>query len=407
MPSPIHVCQAGDYGRLVGRHAIDRLKAKAKPLAGRHITHISSTYYGGGVAELLSSLTLLMHSLGIRAGWRIIQGSSDFFGVTKRIHNALQGAKIDWTPRKQQIYEGTVYCNALRNNLDHEFVIVHDPQPLPLVEHYRKRGPWIWRCHVDLTAPNPRLWSYLRHFVERYDAAVLSLPEYRRKLKIPQLCFAPALDPFSVKNREMSKREIDERLRHYQIPTDLPLVVQVSRFDRWKDPEGVIEAFQITRKRVDARLVLLGGPATDDPEGEEVYDDLLRHASDRVLILSYEDTALVNALQRKAAVVVQKSIREGFGLTVTEAMWKGAAVVGGDVGGIRHQIQDGQNGFLVTGVRETADRIAHLLRNPALRARMGAAARKSVQERFLMTRLLEQWLDLFNSFETVFRMKGR
>jgi len=169
----------------------------------------------------------------------------------------------------------------------------------------------------------------------------------------------------------------------------------------------VIEAFAIAAKRVDARLVLLGGPATDDPEGEEVYDDLLRHASDRVLILSYEDTALVNALQRKAAVVVQKSIREGFGLTVTEAMWKGAAVVGGDVGGIRHQIQDGQNGFLVTGVRETADRIAHLLRNPALRARMGAAARKSVQERFLMTRLLEQWLDLFNSFETVFRMKGR
>ncbi len=242
--------------------------------------------------------------------------------------------------------------------------------------------------------------------IERYDAVVLTLKDYEQRLSTPQLYFLPAIDPFSIKNREMSREDVDERLAHYDIPTDLPLVVQVSRFDRWKDPEGVIRAFKLARKEVDCTLVLLGNVATDDPEGAEVYHSLLEQREDRIIILSRQDTALVNALQRRAAVVLQKSLREGFGLTVTEAMWKEAAVIGGDVGGIRYQIEDGVNGYLVSSVEEAAERIVRLVKDEELRAEMGRKAKESVRKDFLMTRYLEQYLDLFGSFETDYRLKG-
>jgi trehalose synthase len=286
-------------------------------------------------------------------------------------------------------------------------VIIHDPQPLPMIDHYRKNGPWIWRCHVDLSNPHRQLWNYLVPYIERYDAVILSIREYRRKLKTPQLFFMPAIDPFSILNREMTDGEMEERLGHYGIPTDLPLVVQVSRFDRWKDPRGVIEAFRIARKEVDATLVLLGNVATDDPEGAGVYESLLDSREERIIVLSHQDTALVNALQRKAAVVLQKSIREGFGLTVAEAMWKGTPVIGGNAGGIRYQIRNGVNGFLVSSVEEAATRMVQLLKDERLRERMGRKARESVRNDFLLTRYLEQYLDLFNSFETVYRLKNR
>lgn len=273
-----------------------------------------------------------------------------------------------------------------------------------MITHYKKRCPWVWTCHVDLSNPNPELWAYLRRFVERYDAVILSLKEYEKELRTPQVFFMPAIDPFSLKNREMEESEIDERLAHYGIPVDLPLVVQISRFDPWKDPKGVIEAFKIARKEVDATLVLLGNVATDDPEGEEIYRGLVSEREERILILSKEDSGLVNALQRRAAVVLQKSLREGFGLTVAEAMWKGTPVIGGNAGGIRHQITDGVNGFLVSSVEETAERIVTLLKNEGLRRKMGALGRKIVQERFLMTRYLEQYLDLFGAFETIYRL---
>lgn len=393
-----------DYEPFVGAVMIERIKQKARPLQALHITHVNSTYYGGGVAELLSSLTLLMNSVGIKTGWRVIQGSPDFFSVTKKMHNALQGGEIDLSELKQGIYEGVVYENAIRNHLDHDRVIVHDPQPLPLVNHYQQKGPWIWRCHIDLTNPNRELWNYLAPFIERYDAVILTLEEYAQKLKVPQVFFMPAIDPFSIKNKEMSEDEIQERLDYYDIPTDLPLVTQISRFDRWKDPEGVIQAFKLARKEVDATLVLLGNIATDDPEGERVYQSLLDYREERIIILSREDTALVNALQSRAAVVVQKSIREGFGLTVAEAMWKGTPVIGGNVGGIRYQIEDGVNGFLVSSVEEAADRIVQLIKNETLREQMGQRARESVRKRFLMVRLLEQYLELLNSFETIYRL---
>ena len=405
-PRNFSLVSVEDYEPLVGPESIERLLRKAARLSDLHIVNVSSTYYGGGVAELLSSMTLLMNRAGIHTGWRIIQGRPDFFSVTKKMHNALQGAELELTEQKVRIYEEVAYENAVRVHLDHDLVIVHDPQPLPMIRHYKKKAPWIWRCHVDMTEPNPDLWTYLKGFVERYDAVVLSLPEYAQNLTTPQRFIMPAINPFSTTNKELTDEEIDERIARYDIPTDLPLVVQISRFDKWKDPQGVIEAFRIARKEVDCTLVLVGNVATDDPEGQKVFESLCECADERIRILSVQDSALVNALQRRAAVVLQKSLREGFGLTVAEAMWKGAAVIGGKVGGIKHQIEDGVSGFLVENVEQTAERIVQLVKDEALRRSLGERARQSVREHFLMTRLMEDWLDLLASFETVFQLKG-
>ena len=395
-----------DYKSIVGASTVDRILSKARDLRDLHIVNVSSTYYGGGVADLLSSMTLLMNAAGIQTGWRVIQGRPDFFSITKKMHNALQGDDINLTELKTQIYEEVALENAARNHIDHDVVIVHDPQPLPLIRHYRKKAPWIWRCHVDLSRPNTELWSYLAPLIERYDAVVLSLPAYAQKLAAPQRFIAPAINPFSTTNKELTDEEIAEQLAHYNIPTDLPLVVQVSRFDKWKDPRRVIDAFQIARKQIDCTLVLVGNIATDDPEGQDVFAGLCQRTEERIRILSVQDSALVNALQRKAAVVLQKSIREGFGLTVTEAMWKGAAVIGGRTGGIAHQIEDGVNGFLVDSVEEAADRIVTLLRDRSLASRLGQNAKEAVRARFLMTRLMEDWLDLIGAFEANFRLRG-
>lgn len=397
-----------DYEQWVGAETVERIMKKAEGLQHLHISNVNSTFYGGGVAELLRSFTLLMNSVGIKTGWRAIQGAPDFFSITKKMHNALQGGEINLSDRKMKIYEDVIYENSVRNHLEgHNMVIIHDPQPLPMVNYYKKSGPWIWRCHVDLSNPNKDLWNYLLPFIEKYDAVIVSIDEYRQNLETPQLFFMPAIDPFSILNREMSEEEMRERLNHYKIPTDLPLVVQISRFDRWKDPEGVIRAFQLARKQVDCTLVLLGNVATDDPEGAEVYESLLDSREERIIILSHQDTSLVNALQRKATVVLQKSIREGFGLTVSEAMWKGTPVIGGNVGGIRYQIENGVNGYLVSSVREAAKRIVQIVTDENLRQRLGRNARETTRKKFLLTRYLEQYLDLFSSFETIYRLKRK
>jgi len=395
-----------DYEPYVGAQTIERLMKKAKALQDLHVVHVNSTYYGGGVAELLSSMTLLLNNLGIKTGWRIIFGPPDFFRITKGMHNAIQGGDINLSDYGKKLYEIIVYENSIRMRLDHDIVVIHDPQPLPLINHYRKKGPWIWRCHVDLSNPNRELWDYLKTFIEKYDAVIVSIKEYAQQLKTPQLFFMPAIDPFATKNRDLGEEILNERLKRYDIPTDLPLVVQISRFDRWKDPEGVIKAFNIARREVDCTLVLLGNVATDDPEGQEVFESMLEYQDERIIIRSVEDAALVNALQRRAAVVLQKSIREGFGLTVTEAMWKGTPVIGGKVGGIPSQIQDGVNGFLVTSIEEAADRIVRLLKDEDLRQRMGREARETVRKNFLLIRLVEQYLDLFSSFEPSYRLKN-
>jgi trehalose synthase len=401
------VMRVEDYEPFIGAEAVQRILTKAKPLRGFHVTNINSTYYGGGVAELLSSMTLLMNRLDIQAGWRVLQGSPEFFGFTKKMHNALQGMPLDFTYRLKQMYETIVFENSIRNHIDHDLVVIHDPQPLPIIRHYKKKSPWVWRCHIDLSNPHEELWEYLTPFINQYDAVIFSIPEYAKPLTPPQLFFLPAIDPFSAKNRPLTDSEMDGYLQCYGIPTDLPLIVQVSRFDPWKDPVGVIEAFKLARKEVDCTLVLLGNFASDDPEGAEIYESMVQSREERILILpNGDDTTLVNTLQRRAAVVLQKSLREGFGLTVTEAMWKGTPVIGGNVGGIRHQIEDGVNGFLVSSVEDAARRIVDLLRDPGLRERMGAKARETVAARFLLTRYLEQYLDLFNSFEPTFRLAG-
>ncbi len=396
-----------DYEPYVGAEQIERILQKAKALADCKVVHVNSTYYGGGVAEILDPLSLLMNNVGIDTSWLLIKGEPDFFSVTKKMHNALQGGKINFTEMKTTIYEDSLQKNAIRMNLnDFGRVVIHDPQPLFLINHFKKSCPWIWRCHIDLSSPDQELWDYMAPVVERYDAMIVSSESYKRSVQVPQLIFMPAIDPFSIKNKELSQAEIDERLEHYQIPTDLPLVVQISRFDTWKDPVGVIEAFKKARREVDATLVLLGNIASDDPEGPQIYESLLEQAEDRIILISQDDSALVNALQRSAAVVLQKSIREGFGLTVTEAMWKGTPVIGGNVGGIPLQIQDGYDGFLVSSVDEAAERIVTLLKYANLREQMGRRARENVGKKFLLSRLLEQYIDLLDAFDISFHLRN-
>src|SRR5438477_3523362 len=362
--------QIEDYEPFIGAENVQRIREKAAKLKGLRVVNFNSTYYGGGVAEMLSSLTLLMNSLGLRTEWRVIQGTPDFFSITKKMHNALQGSEIDLSEIKKEIFEQVIYEISMRNFLEHDFVIVHDPQPLPLIEHYEKKCPWVWRCHIDLSRPDAQMWKYLRRWIDNYDAVIVSCPEYKHEMKPPQHVFMPAINPFNIKNRQLSDKEIDERLARYKIPTDLPLVVQVSRFDPWKDPEGVVKAFKLARREVEATLVLLGNFVTDDPEGAATYEALRACQEERILILTKgDDTALVNALQTRASVVLQKSLREGFGLPVAEAMWKGRAVIGGNVGGIRYQIEDEVNGFLVSSIEEAAERMVRLLKDEKLRER--------------------------------------
>jgi trehalose synthase len=388
------------YEPLIGAAETERILRKAEGMCTQHVVHVSSTFYGGGVAEILTPLTLLMNAIGIETDWRMIQGTAAFFSCTKKLHNTLQGDDVSFSKEEKTIYEQVVLENALRLHVDDaDVVIVHDPQPLPLVKHFADREiPWLWQCHVDLSSPDQEVWNYLRGFVEQYDAAIFSLPEYRKDLRIDQRFIAPAINPFSPKNTELTEAEINECLANYRIPKDRPLVTQISRFDRWKDPLGVIDAFRKARKQVDCTLVLAGNSAIDDPEGDVILETIHSSVDESVIVLTVEDPILVNALQRRAAVVLQKSVREGFGLTVTEAMWKGAAVIGGNVGGIRRQITDGESGFLVETIDQAAERMVQLLKDPALRERLGSRAKETVRKNFLMSRLLEDWLDLLASY---------
>jgi trehalose synthase len=387
----------GDYEAMIGGRATERLHNKAKRLQGLKVLHVNSTRHGGGVAEILSSLSPMMGDLGFQCDWLVIDGQPDFFAFTKEIHNALQGAPIEPTVEQRALHRAIVLDKiADPAQLSYDVIIVHDPQPLPLIE--RRRGQlWIWCCHIDVSASDHVAWDYLSPIVNQYDAAVFSLPEYAQNLRVPQHFIMPAIDPFSSINRLISRAEVLQLLAAHSIPTDRPLVVQAGRFDKWKDPAGVVEAFGMASRDGAATLVLVGNTAADDPEGAEVFETVCRLSNDRVIVLSVDDRLLVNALQRHAAVVLQKSIREGFGLTVAEAMWKRRAVIGGNVGGIRHQLVEGKCGFLVADIEAAALRIAGLLGDSRLRYAMGRRAKERVRRYFLMTRLLEDWLDLITS----------
>ena len=378
---------------LIGVRATERILKKARRLSGLRILHINSTRQGGGVAEILSSLAPLMNDVGVATEWFVVEGTPEYFAFTKDIHNGLQDEQITPSFANMRLHREVTLANVGPARLENfDVIIVHDPQPLPLIEA-RGRQIWIWCCHIDLSAPFPDIWDYLAAMVGRYDMAVFSLPEYAQSLDIPQRFIMPAIDPFSLINREMARAEVSRHLDRYRVPKHLPLVVQAGRFDKWKDPQGVIDAFCMAAKEIPATLVLAGNSAADDPEGPAMYESICASSSERIMVIAADDPLLVNALQRRATVVLQKSFREGFGLTVSEAMWKGRAVIGGEVGGIRHQIEHGRTGFLVTDVEAAARHMSLLLGDAKLRRNMGRRAHERVRRHFLLTRLLEDWLD--------------
>ncbi|MGZ8733620.1 MAG: glycosyltransferase [Acidimicrobiia bacterium] len=397
------------YVEFAGQETIDRIRALAEPLRGARILHVNATAYGGGVAELLATHVPLLQSLGIAAEWQVIHGSDEFFAVTKAVHNALQGGKIEWTTEMQRIYLEKVLDNALLLEGEWDYVVIHDPQPAAMLSLLtdsavnRAATKWIWRCHIDLTDADPEVWEFFRHYVERHDASVWTMPEFvPRSLSMDRIVQAPpCIDPLSVKNLDLPMPFMTEICRQYGLDVDRPIMCQVSRYDPWKDPLGVIEAFQIVREEVpDAQLLLAGSMATDDPEGFHVWEQVeeARGGDRDIHLLSniqQVGNVQINAFQRAAHVVVQKSLREGFGLTVSEGLWKGRPVIGGRCGGIVRQIRDGEDGYLVDSVEECAQRTIELLSNPERADEMGASGREHVRQNFLSTRELEDYLTLF------------
>jgi len=393
-----------DYREIVGDGVIYSIFKKERKLYGKHFLHLNSTYQGGGVAEMLVSLLPLMNDIGTNAGWRILHGHPDFFTITKKFHNALQGDMINLTKMKKYLYVQASREFSIYTHIDNDCVIIHDPQPLPLVQFYKKSQPWVWRCHVDLSEPNEELWNYLKQFILRYDVVIISNEKYKKEdLPVEQRVIYPAIDPFSPKNKQLSSKDIAKYLKKFYVPTDKPLITQVSRFDKHKDPEGVIRIFKRVKEEVDCRLVLCGSLATDDPEGLKIYERIERKSknlidSRDIILINVENDILVNVLQETSSVVIQKSLKEGFGLTVTEALWKQKPVVASNVGGIALQIKDGESGFLLEADDEDGfvDRIVHLIKNPELGIEMGRKGKEIVKENFLITRLLSDYLDLFN-----------
>ncbi|MFC1739558.1 glycosyltransferase [Planctomycetota bacterium] len=394
-----------DFRHLVPDEMLAEIYSRAKGLYGKNIVHLNATYQGGGVAEILYSLVLLMNDVGINTGWRILHGSQEFFEITKSFHNALQGAKLNLSERKKRLYLQVNENFSKFTHLDHDCVIVHDPQPLSLIRSYRKHQPWIWRCHIDLTAPHEELWDFLKGFILKYDQVVFSSEKYFKKdLPINQRLMFPAINPLSQKNKDISEKTILEHVTKVGIPTDKPIITQVSRLDPWKDPEGVIDVFKLVKDKVDCRLVFCYNVASDDPEGLRMFNKVQRKAnkllkSGDILFVVGNNETLVNAIQRYSSVIIQKSTREGFCLAVTEALWKQTPVVASNVGGIPMQIEDGKNGFLLEPKdnKGFADRIIHLLKYPKKSEHLGKRGKETVREKFLITRLLSDYLFMLNS----------
>jgi trehalose synthase len=388
------------YREIAPQGTVEFLFRMAERIRGKKIIHVNSTKMGGGVAEILGSLVLLLQSVGLDAQWEVITGNEEFFSTTKTFHNALQGLEQKVPPDMLQNFLEVNRENAKHLSLEADFVVIHDPQPAALIESRPGKGKWIWRCHIDVSQPQRNVWDFLRQFVVKYDATIFSLPRFAQRLPIPQFLIYPSIDPLSDKNRDLSPEEQGGILRRLKVFPDKLMLLQVSRFDRFKDPLGVIQAYRLVKKHHDLQLVLAGGGATDDPEGEIVLEEVRRAAEDdpdiHVLLLPPDAHLEINALQRAAAIVLQKSLREGFGLTVAEAMWKGKPVIGGFTGGITVQLVYGVTGFTVNSVEGTAFRIHHLLDNPEVMTKMGQDAREFVRRNFLITRHLGDYLALMN-----------
>ena len=390
------------YAGAAGPEVIEHLRQLARPLAGKRVLHVNSTRVGGGVAEILARLVPLKRELGIDATWEVILGDADFFAATKGFHNSLQGSAALPSRRLLDRYEEVNRANAerLRERLmEADFVFIHDPQPAALLRHTSgRRGKWIWRCHIDISRPYRPVWKYLRPFLREYDASVFSLASFAQPLPHPLYLIAPSIDPLSEKNAPIPPDEVAATAAKFGLDPARPVLLQVSRFDRFKDPVGVIRAFRGLRTAVPAQLVLAGGTADDDPESAGVLEEVRQEAAGdpeiHLLLLPPDAHRTINALQRRADIVLQKSLREGFGLTVTEALWKEKPVIAGETGGITLQIVNYHTGFLVNTPEGAALRIRYLLNRPDLMREMGRKGRRHVRENFLLTRHLREYLTL-------------
>ncbi len=385
------------YRPIVGTQFIDELYKIAEHINERSIQHINSTPVGGGVAEILHRLVPLTNELGVKATWDVIKGSDEFFNVTKAFHNALHGSDDEITDDMFEIFRETTRDNLTTMNLYGDVIMIHDPQPAGLIAKKNEIGrKWAWRCHIDVSRPNKKLWEFLREYVVQYDASVFSMPDFSQQLPITQFLITPSIDPLADKNMDLEQSFIDSILEKYAIDPGRPIITQISRFDRLKDPVGVIQAYKIVKKRYDVQLVLAGGGASDDPEGAAVLQEVQEMGADdpdvKILLLPAYSDKEINALQRASTVVLQKSIKEGFGLTVTEAMWKNKPVIGGATGGIRKQIIDGVTGYLVHSIEGTARRIIDILNDPKHAELIARNGFEHVRNNFLLTRHLKDYM---------------
>ena len=389
--------QLQDYQEVAGPGVIEELRVLAGRVAGRSMQHINSTAVGGGVAEILTRLVPLLKELGLEASWDVIKGDQAFFGVTKAFHNALHGKPEAMTAGMFEIFRANTEMNLRDVNFTGDVIFVHDPQPAGLILRKKEIGRhWVWRCHIDVSAPQPDVWEFLRPYIEQYDAAIFSMPDFAQRLPIPQFRVAPSIDPLSDKNKPLDRSYVDSVLDKHHIDPGRPVLTQISRFDRFKDPVGVIAAYRLAKKRHKCQLVLAGGGAPDDPEGEEVLREVREAAADdpdiHVLLLPPFSDLEINALVRGSTVVLQKSVREGFGLTVSEALWKKKPVIGGAVGGIKLQVIDGVTGFLVHSPEGAGNRIVQLLADRRLREKLGENGHQHVKQNFLLTRHVTDYL---------------
>ena len=392
-----------DYTGLLGAGEIAELRALAARLEGRSIQMVNSTSVGGGVAEMLNRIVPLIEELNLAIRWDVITGGDDFFAITKAFHNALHGGTYDLPDSCFQTFLAYSEQNCGRLTFDADLTVIHDPQPIALVEARNSpRKPWIWRCHIDLSQPNRRVWDFLAPFVARYDGAIFSSPAFARQLPIPQFLFYPSIDPLSDKNRELDPDFIGDVLEEHQVDPRRPILTQVSRFDRLKDPVGVVRAFQLVKRYYDSQLVLAGGSASDDPEGEAVLAEVQEAAGKdpdiHILNLPPWSALEINALQRASTILIQKSLREGFGLTVTGGLWKKKPVVASAVGGIPIQVLHKQTGLLSHSVEGTAYQIRFLLSNPAIAQKLGEQGHEHVREHFLITSNVRRYLTLYLHF---------
>lgn len=398
----IHRIPLDDYAPLLGRPEIEELRALARPLRGKTVQMVNSTKVGGGVAEILNRLIPLAVELEIDIHWDVLEGGPDFFEVTKAFHNALHGSAYASREEDFVIFREYNQRNFELVRQDAEFTVIHDPQPAGLIEaRQEKAGHWIWRCHIDLSRPNSAVWGFLEPYVSQFDGAIFSSPEFSRQLRVPQYLFYPSIDPLSEKNRELEEDFIASVLTRFSIDRRRPILTQISRFDRLKDPVGVIRAYRIVKRYFDCQLVLAGGGASDDPEGAIVLDEVRKEADNdpdvHILELPAWAPLEVNALQRASTIVIQKSLREGFGLTVAEALWKRKPVVASAVGGIPTQVIHKHTGLLAHSVEGTAYQIRFLLSHPEIARKLGEQGHEHVKENFLITQNLKNYLVLMLS----------